>query len=328
MKGTVLTVKYYPLKLKPVTKSAIWGGTQIPELFSIGEKGSAVAEAWILTMRPDGINVIENGAYTGTTLEDYIKEVGNENVYGSGEFPLLKLLDAREMLSVQVHPDDDYAHSHGLDAGKTEMWYILDAKPGAALVNGIKDGVTAEKIKECAESGGLDELLNYVPVKKGDCFYIPAGLVHAIGEGILIAEIQQNSNTTYRLYDYDRVDKNGNKRELHIESASEVIKSEFDLADTIVNKVISDTEGTKITELCKCGFFDVKDYCISKGNSATIYANGKMVHLICVSGNGHIEYEGIKYRINKGDSYLLPATLTQSLVITADSALELIITRP
>lgn len=142
-------------------------------------------------------------------------------------------------LSVQVHPDDAYAASHGLDAGKTEMWYVLEAEPGATLVNGLKPGVTPEEIKDAALIGACEPLLNTVKVKKGDCFYIPAGLVHAIGKGILLAEIQQNSNTTYRLYDYDRVGTDGKKRELHTDKAAEVIKTSFNLTGVTVNKTLS-----------------------------------------------------------------------------------------
>lgn len=312
-------MKFYPLKLIPDRKSIIWGGKQISELFNIGTKGENIAEAWMLTVRPDGVNVIENGEYAGTSLSEYIEKAGQENIYGKDEFPLLiKIIDACDKLSVQVHPDDEYAKTHGLDAGKTEMWYILDAKPGATLVNGLKDGVNAQLVGEAAKSGKLEKYLNYTPVKKGDCFFIPAGLVHAIGEGILIAEIQQNSNTTYRIYDYERRDKNGNKRELHIESACEVIKEKFDLENTRVNEVIYEKDGVKVTLLCLCEFFSAKNHEIEKGNLISINTDGKMLHLMCVGGNGYIECEGEKYEFKKGDSYLIPLAIKEVKVYTED----------
>ncbi len=317
-------MKLYPLKLTPEKKSIIWGGKQISEKFDIGEKGESIAEAWMLTVREDGANIIENGEYAGATLSEYIEKAGREEIYGKDEFPLLiKIIDAQDKLSVQVHPDDEYAHKNGLDAGKTEMWYILDAKPGAKLVAGIKDGVTPDIIAKTAKSGELESYLNYVPVKKGDCFFIPAGLVHAIGDGILIAEIQQNSNTTYRLYDYERRDKNGNKRELHIERACEVIKEKFDLENTSVNEVIYEKDGVKITLLCGCEFFSAKNYEMEKGSSVSVNTDGKMLHLMCVSGSGYIQCEGEKYAFKKGDSYLIPCRIS-NFNLVAESNCEVI----
>ena len=318
-------MKIYPLKLKPVIKTAIWGGKKIPEVFGVGEKGETLAEAWMLTLRPDGVNLIENGCYTGMTLEEYVGALGSEKVYGSGSFPLLiKIIDAADRLSVQVHPDDAYAESHGLDAGKTEMWYVLDAEPGAALVNGIKPGVTPEQIKKAALDGRCEEYLNTVPVKKGDCFFIPAGLVHAIGAGILIAEIQQNSNTTYRLYDYDRVDKSGCKRELHTDRAAEVMKTVFDDANVTINKVLSQNRGVTLKTLCSCKLFTAQSLAIERGHHAGVRTDGHMLHILCVGGAGYLEVNEIKYPLRKGDSYLLPAALSGGTA-TAESDLELIL---
>ncbi len=304
-------MKLYPLKLTPVLKNAVWGGKKIPERFGIGEKGKNYAEAWMLTLRPDGVNLIENGPANGMTLEEYKNEVGEKALYGSaGNFPLLiKIIDASDRLSVQVHPDDAYAASHGLDAGKTEMWYVLEAEPGATLVNGLKPGVTPEEIKDAALMGACEPLLNAVSVKKGDCFYIPAGLVHAIGKGILIAEIQQNSNTTYRLYDYDRVGTDGKKRELHTDKAAEVIKTSFDLTGVTVNKTLSDKNGATLKALCVSPYFSAKSLTVTHGRSAALSSSGKLLHILCVRGEGYLQFEGAKYRIGKGDSYLIPASV-------------------
>lgn len=321
-------MKLYPLKLTPVLKNAVWGGKKISERFGIGEIGKSCAEAWMLTLRPDGVNLIENGPAIGMTLEEYRSSAGAQALYGKddGCFPLLiKIIDASDRLSVQVHPDDVYAASHGLDAGKTEMWYVLEAEPGATLVNGLKPGVTPEEIKDAARIGACEPLLNSVKVKKGDCFYIPAGLVHAIGKGILIAEIQQNSNTTYRLYDYDRVGTDGKKRELHTDKAAEVIKTAFDLTGVTVNKTLSDKDGVTEKILCSSPFFSAKSLTVGYEKTA-ILPGGKMLHILCVRGEGQLVYNDCRYRIGKGDSYLIPAALGGGKMI-ASAETELILSQ-
>ncbi len=306
-------MKFYPLKLKPVTKSIIWGGNYLEKNFGYKSQDDNIAEAWITTCRPDGVNVIENGQAQGLLLDSYIQKAGKENIYGDFEdFPLLiKFIDANDRLSVQVHPDDEYAKANGLDAGKTEMWYIVDAKEGANLVYGLCDKVkpSAKELIEFNEKGILADKLNFVPVKKGDCFFIPAGLVHAIGEGIVIAEIQQNSNTTYRMYDYDRVGKDGKKRELHIEKASEVIKTEFD-GNFVSGKVIDQTK----TILCDCDLFLVEKHNISS-NSLTV-DGGLMKSVICLDGSGKILYDGEEYSFAKGDSYLIPKAMGEVEIVS------------
>ncbi len=302
-------MKLYPLKLTPVLKSAIWGGHRIFDTFSVGKADEESAEAWMLTLRPDGVNRIENGEAAGMTLADYANAVGMPALCESEEFPLLiKIIDANDRLSVQVHPDDAYAAAHGLDAGKTEMWYVLDAEPGATLVSGLKDGVSAEDMRRAVENGTCEKLLNAVPVQKGDCFYIPAGLVHAIGRGILIAEIQQNSNTTYRLYDYDRVGTDGKKRELHIEKGVEVIKTAFD--DTSVSVCQTVTDEPNFTEkiLCRSPFFEAKSVTLSDGRSFTL--SESMTHVLCVNGEGGLSCDGTVYPIRRGEAYLIPAGLS------------------
>ena len=314
-------MKFYPLKLKPVTKYIIWGGNYLKDNFGYKSDDDNIAEAWITTCRPDGVNIIENGEEAGTTLGAYIEKAGKENVYGDFEdFPLLiKFIDANDKLSVQVHPDDAYAKANGLDAGKTEMWYIVDAKEGASLVYGLRDKVkpTAKELLEYNEQGKLAEKLNFVPVKKGDCFFIPAGLVHAIGEGIVIAEIQQNSNTTYRMYDYDRVGKDGKKRELHIEKAAEVIKTEFD-GNFISGKVVDETK----TILCDCELFSVEKFIVDCYDLAI--EGGTMTSIICLDGNATIMCDGKEYAISKGDSYLLPKALSG---VTVNGKCEIIVSK-
>lgn len=320
-------MKIYPLKLKPVTKKILWGGSFLSENFDIGEKGEKIAEAWMMTCRPDGNNIIDNGEYSGMTLDEFIKQNTIKAVCGiEGEFPLLiKLIDARDRLSVQVHPDDAYAHCHGLDAGKTEMWYVVSAKPGAKLVYGLKDGANPDlsELEKRSKDGSFDEILNYVDVKKGDCFYIPAGLVHAIGAGIVVAEIQQNSNTTYRLYDYDRVGKDGNKRELHIKSASEVIKTDFE-DNFIVNCVEEDSEDCNVVTLCSGPFFAAEKYLLKTGVCRSV-CRDEMLNIMCLDGKGYITFMGEKYPASKGDSYLIPANMGKFSVCSDSDDFEIIV---
>ena len=320
-------MNFYPLKLKPVTKSIIWGGNYLKDNFGYETNDENIAEAWLATSRHDGINIIENGQYEGLLLGDYINEAGIKNVCGNFEaFPLLiKFIDANDKLSVQVHPDDNYAKENGLDAGKTEMWYIVDCKKDAKLVYGLisENKPTFDEITKANEEGKLSEMLNFVDVHKGDCFFIPAGLVHAIGEGIVIAEIQQNSNTTYRLYDYDRIGKDGNKRELHIQKASEVIKTEF--PDNFVSgKLISDSDGKRTEVLCKCDLFCVIKYNLSCEKSA-FFESGSMKSLICLDGDGCVLCDGTEYPVTKGDSYLIPLACQDFIVISKSDNFEFIV---
>lgn len=286
----------YPLKLQSVLKDIIWGGTTLSEKYGKGHEGQKIAEAWVLSCREDGTNTIKNGELAGKDLSC---------LYSTSDFPLLiKLIDARDKLSVQVHPDDEYAKKEGLPAGKTEMWYILDAAENAELVYGLtKDCTVSDKdIKAAAESGDLEKYLCRKKVKKGDVLFIPAGLVHAIGGGILIAEVQQNSNTTYRLYDYERKDKNGNRRELHIQKALEVINRALPSEDcnpTIIKETMDFTEKL----LCKCNYFCVKSLELHGKREMTA---DKMLFALCTEGGGNFIYKNQSYSFSKGDGYLFP----------------------
>ena len=224
----------YPLKFIPVYKNYIWGGRNLEKLGKELPEG-IVAESWELSCHPDGESIISNGCYSGKSLSHFISEFGYEAVGTAvgvdpcwkprDRFPLLvKLIDANDKLSVQVHPNDNYASLNEEDkSGKSEMWYIIWAKPGAKLVYGLKQGTTKEMFEAAIKNGYVENYLNYVEVIAGDAINIPAGLVHAIGAGIVLAEVQQNSNNTYRVYDYERIDKAGNKRPLHINKALDVI---------------------------------------------------------------------------------------------------------
>jgi mannose-6-phosphate isomerase len=219
--------KYDPVKLSPTFKDYLWGGERLKNEFNKKCDMTPLAESWELSAHRDGQSVVIGGEYDGLSLTEYIERIGKEalgeNSAKYDYFPLLiKLIDAKGDLSVQVHPSDEYALKNEGEYGKAEMWYILDCDEGACLYYGFSRTVSREEYADAIKEGRLCELLNRVPVKKGDVFFIPAGTVHAIGSGILICEIQQNSNTTYRVFDYNRRDKNGNLRPLHIEKALEV----------------------------------------------------------------------------------------------------------
>lgn len=224
-------VELYPMTFAPVLKDYIWGGRRLEQLARPLPPG-IIAESWEIAAHEDGVTAVTNGRYAGQLLTDVQAELGLDLIgtncawaQARGKFPLLiKLLDANQQLSVQVHPDDSYALAHeGNELGKTEMWVVLDAKPGAQVQLGVKAGTTPELFRRGIEEGRLEPYLHYVPIKPGDHICVPAGTLHAIMDGILIAEIQQNSNTTYRVYDWNRVGADGKARPLHVDKALDVI---------------------------------------------------------------------------------------------------------
>lgn len=279
----------YPLKLSPVCKEIIWGGTRLKTEYGKVSPLEKIAESWELTVRSDGMNRIENGPCAGMTLGEYL---GSE----AEGFPLLiKLIDACDKLSIQVHPDDAYAREKEGEYGKTEMWYIVDAEPGAKLVYGLKN-YDKEGFRTAAADGTLESYLRYVEVKKGDVFFIPSGCVHAIGAGILIAEIQQSSNVTYRVYDYMRRGKDGKLRELHVEKALDVI---VDYTDDEIEK-IRFACGREESALADCRYFRVDRHLVD--GEITLDAADGFVHVLCLSGEGDVG--GVT--LTKGESIFLP----------------------
>lgn len=292
----------YPLKLKYVPKSAIWGGSTLKNFWEKPCDFDKLAETWELTLRDDAVNQIENGAYAGRTLREFAND--HEDCFVGEKFPLLiKFIDAEDRLSVQVHPDDRFAAEVENDKGKTEMWYIADAKEDAEIIYGIRDDV-----KEVRCDSGIEAQVERVSVRKGDVFFIPAGMLHAIGKGCLIAEIQQNSDLTYRVYDYERRDKNGNLRELHTEKALKVIRPFTEEEIRAIRYAKADTIGVGEC-LASCEFF-----CVNKldlhGEQVSLCADADSFHsVLCVEGEGEILFAGESYPVRKGDSYFLPAGL-------------------
>ncbi|GBF33911.1 mannose-6-phosphate isomerase [Desulfocucumis palustris] len=223
-------MKPYPLLFKPIFKEKVWGGTKLKKMFNSAVLDENIGEAWVISDHPNGKSVIENGEFTGRTLNDLLRICPewfcNSHMVG---FPLLvKLLDSNEDLSVQVHPDDEFAViNEDVKSGKTECWYIIESEPGAEIVFGHKAKNKKEFI-ELANEDKWDDLLVRISVQPGDFFLIPSGTVHAIGKGIVLLEVQQNSDITYRLYDYNRIGLDGKKRDLHMEKALNVIRFEQD----------------------------------------------------------------------------------------------------
>lgn len=299
----------YPLKLNYIAKSAIWGGVTLRESWGKESDLPNIAETWELTVREKENSVIQNGECRGMTLDEYIKKSGNAVVaenYDGERFPLLiKFIDADDKLSVQVHPNDDYALANENDPGKTEMWYIVDAKEGAEIIYGLRDGVSAEDFAAAVKAGNISGGMKYVKVKKGETYFIPSGMLHAIGEGILIAEIQQNSDLTYRVYDYDRRQADGSLRQLHIEKALDVTRP-FSEDEVNAIRFEAGREDRGGEQLAHCRYFEVNRFDID--GEITLNADKKSFKsLLSVDGEGEIVAGGVSYPISRGESYFIPA---------------------
>lgn len=303
-----------PFLLKPAAKDYLWGGTRLNDDFNLGIDIDPFAEAWVCSTHPEGESGI---ASTGESLTDVLKThpdwLGNHATQtAGGKLPILiKLIDAKRKLSVQVHPDDAYAreHEHG-QLGKTEMWYVLDAGKNSSLVYGFSRDVTAAQVRSAVENGSVEGLLNHVDVHKNDLFFIEAGTVHAIGEGCLIAEIQESSNLTYRLYDYDRVDKNGQKRPLHLENALDVMNMKSSAAPRQPMRVFKYHSGYASELLSRCKYFQVERILLNTESRkhALFQTGSNSFHaLLCVDGCGTMLGEDVNISFYKGDCIFVPA---------------------
>lgn len=310
-------MKRYPLRLTYIAKAAIWGGRRLALEWGKNGDGDNVAETWELSVREKEMAHILNGEASGMSLYDYIKAVGADCVYAGYSidkpFPLLvKFIDAADRLSVQVHPDDIYSSEKENDVGKTEMWYIVDADEGAEIVCGLKDDVSEDDFARAVNEGRTGDVLSSVKVKKGESYFIPAGLVHAIGKGVLIAEIQQNSDLTYRVYDYDRVGKDGQKRPLHVGKALDVTRVWS--AEDIDKEAFMRGKDVCGGELLANGrYFSVVKLCID-GDALIKVTEESFCHLLCVDGDAVLRVDGEEYAISKGDSYFLPAGLGECVI--------------
>ncbi len=291
-------------KLKPYCTDYLWGGRRLKEEFGIESDLDPCAEAWVLSAYPNHSSVIADGPDAGMTFSAYLEREGMK-VLGTNcsrfhDFPILtKFIDARDALSIQVHPDEEYAKEHEHAHGKTEMWYILDAEPDSFLYYGFEKEIDRKEFEERIQNNTLEDVLHRVPVKKGDVFFIEADTLHAIGKGILIAEIQQNSNVTYRIYDYGRTDKNGQTRELHTLKALDVTQREPVKVRTDIYPHIGE-----------CDFFVVDRLYIDGNRVQTLSGSAgtdTFVHFLITEGNGMITCGGDTMAFQKGDSIFLPA---------------------
>lgn len=301
----------YPLFFEPVYKNIIWGGRKFETYFKRNIPEGNVAESWEVCCHKNGMSIIKNGPLKGETLDEVIDLFGKD-ILGEkyDRFPLLiKLIDANDKLSIQVHPDDEYSKRVENQLGKTEMWYVIDAKDGAKLVYGLKKGTTKESLKKALEENTVEELLNFVPVEKGDIIFIPSGTVHAILDGLLLAEIQQNSDITYRLYDWNRVDKDGKKRELHIDKALDVINYEFE--GNVLKPKFKEYDGYKIAKAVNCNYFNVD--IINVEHEFKDKPKDSFIIFTAIEGEGNLIYDE-EYEIKMGDSFLLPASLTEFII--------------
>ena len=302
----------YPIKLKPAFKDYLWGGTRLRDDFGKDCDFDKIAESWELSCHKDGNSVVADGEFAGLTLAQYIEKEG-KSVLGTNcekfeNFPILiKLIDAKDNLSVQVHPNNEYAQRVEGEYGKTEMWYVVDCDEGASLLYGFKHNITKEEFRERIENNTLLEVTNSVPVKKGDVFFIEAGTLHAIGKGILIAEIQQNSNTTYRIYDYGRVGADGKPRQLHIDKAVDV--TNLCPAKPYPQSEPVDMGGWTKKRLSKCEYFTVD--VINVDTSAALEADkSSFVNILVLDGGCVLSSEGNDaVELKKGDSVFIPAGL-------------------
>lgn len=293
------------LFLEPVYKDYIWGGTKLKEYFGKETTTDITAESWEISTNADGISKIKNQDITLKELfdnKDTRVEIFGTKTKDMEKFPLLiKFIDANNNLSVQVHPDDEYAKENEADTGKTEMWYIIDCLSNSQIICGMKEKVQQEDVEDIIRNNKIKENLNYVDIKKGDSIYIPSGTIHAILGGALICEIQQNSNLTYRVYDWDRVGNDGKPRTLHIDKAIDVI-------NVNANPKVEHEKQDECYRVCDSEFFkvdkiNVKQEYKDRTNKESFYA------INVVEGMGTIEYKNNTYNLKRGDSIIIPATL-------------------
>ncbi len=309
-----------PFRLRPAPKDYLWGGSRLNDDFGKGIDVYPLAETWECSTHPDGQAVAATGEYAGEILGDILKRnpewLGTHPLRTTGGKPelpiLIKLIDAKENLSVQVHPDDDFAMKQEGGLGKTEMWYVLAAKKNAELIFGFNQDLKQEQIRKALKEGSIGTYLNHVSVQKNDVFFVEAGMVHAIGAGCLIAEIQQNSNITYRLYDYNRTDKNGIKRELHIEKALQVVKMTASNSPRQPMRTIKYKNGCASELLSRCKYFQVERLLINTEIYRPLmsYQTGtNSFHaLLCLEGCGVIIGDNFILEFFSGDCIFVPAS--------------------
>ena len=308
-----------PFLLKPAAKDYLWGGSRLHDDFGKEMNISPLAETWECSTHPDGQSVVATGAESGKTLGEvlclhhaFLGTHPPQTMNGKPGLPvLIKLVDAKQKLSVQVHPDDAFALANENSLGKTEMWYVLSAKKDATLVYGFNQDMNEASVKHALAEGSIENYLNRVTVHKDDVFYIETGTVHALGAGVIVAEIQESSNLTYRLYDYERTDKNGNQRELHVEKALRVMKMASSAAPRQPMRVLKYAKGCASELLMRCKYFQVERLLLNTEvhRQMTGYqTESNSFHaLLCTEGCGVMFGEDFMLNFFKGDCVFVPA---------------------
>jgi mannose-6-phosphate isomerase len=302
----------YPLKFNPHFKDKVWGGTRLKTLFNKNfDPLPNCGESWEMSTVPGSISVVANGFLAGNELHDlievYMADLVGEKVFDKhgNKFPLLiKLLDTNDDLSIQVHPDDAVAQTRHLSPGKTEMWYVIHSEPGAEIIAGFNKDISREAYLKSLEEKKLKDILNVYKAKAGEVFYIPAGQVHAIGAGVTLCEIQQASDVTYRIYDWDRPGSDGRFRKLHTEEALDVI--DFSERD---NRVHYNIGQNTPSELVRSPYFTTRFLQFDKSLELDYYLVDSFVVYICLDGGFNLLYPGGKLKVSKGESVLLPALI-------------------
>ena len=316
------------LSLYPTLKETIWGGRALIDDYGFETDGDNAAEAWLLSCHKDGPSFVIGGEYNGKTLAEVIEAEGRE-ILGTNnrdirDFPvLIKIIDARDKLSVQVHPDDDYAYKYENENGKTEAWYVLKCEEGASLIYGVNHDMAREEFAAAIENGTLLDDVNVVPVKPGDVVFIPSGMLHAIGEGILLAEVQQSSNSTYRVFDYMRRDKNGNLRELHVKKAVDVMNLSVTDVNFAAEGTPEKTGDAVKTYLTGCQYFKMTKLQLDGAYTDTADETS-FVSLLVLEGEGKITSADGEIALKKGSSIFIPAAKGE---YTVSGKLEILETR-
>ena len=305
-----------PFFLKPAGKDYLWGGRRLNDDYAKNIDMTPLAETWECSTHPDGPSTVSSGEFEGRLLSDVLKE--HPEYIGThpqtvGELPILiKLIDAKQDLSVQVHPDDAYAYEHeNGQSGKDEMWYVLDAKKDSRLIYGLNRTVTKEELRAGIADGSITKYMQKVPVHKNDVFYIKAGTIHAIGAGVLLAEVQESSNLTYRLYDYDRTDRNGHKRELHVEKALAVANLNEAEKPVQPMRLLNYRRGWASEFLYRCKYFQTERILLNTERiraMVTVQTDSlSFMVMLCLEGSGMLRYENEILPFFKGDCIFIPA---------------------
>jgi len=319
-------MKFYPLQFHPILKERIWGGTKLKDYLNKPISSEITGESWEISTVENDVSIISNGIFAGKSLNELItefpKDVLGTKVYEKfgKQFPLLfKYLDAREDLSIQVHPNDELAAKRHNSFGKTEMWYVMQADVDARLIVGFKEKSSQKEYLENLENKTLIDILDAKKVKEGDVFFLETGTIHAIGAGIVIAEIQQTSDITYRLYDFDRVDANGNTRELHVDLALDAINYDVVKSEKKYSKVENISN-----EIIECPFFNI-NFIPLDGTIVHVNDGDSFLVYMCVEGSFELKYYDITYSYKTGDTILIPAKMSEFEIVGKASVLEIYI---